>query len=110
MGDKETYVPLFHYAGYRSDTNNMEVKNMSKAKFEIGDNEKHIIVVDNSLFWKHITIELDGEKVVNESHFSPTGKKFEFDVGSSEKHHVKISAGGFSHTELFVDGKAVQET
>ncbi len=83
---------------------------MSKAKFEIGDKEKHTIVVDNSIFWKRIIIEIDGEKVVNESHLTPTGKKFEFDVGSSEKHHVEISAGGFSHTEVLVDGKAVQET
>lgn len=83
---------------------------MTKAKFEIGEIEKHLVIVDNSILWKRITIELDGEKVVNESHFSPKGKKFQFDVGSSEKHHVEISAGGFSHTELFVDGKAVQKS
>ncbi len=80
---------------------------MSKDKFEIGETEKHTFVVDNSIFWKRIIIELDGETVVKESHFTPLGKKFEFDVGSSEKHHVVINAGGFSQTELFVDGRAV---
>jgi hypothetical protein len=83
---------------------------MAKAKFEIGETEKHLIFVNNSLFWKHITIEIDGEKVADEAHFSPKGKRFQFDVGSSEKHHVEISAGGFSTTELLVDGKAVQES
>jgi hypothetical protein len=83
---------------------------MTKIKFEIGETEKHTFVVDNSILWKRIIIELDGEKVVNESHFTPQGKKFEFDVGSSEKHHVEINAGGFSHTELFVDGKAVKKS
>jgi hypothetical protein len=83
---------------------------MSKTKFEIGETEKHLIIVDNSILWKRVIIVLDGEKVVNKSHFSPQGEKFEFEVGNSEKHHVVISAGGFSHTELFVDGKAVKQS
>lgn len=83
---------------------------MGKTKFEIGESEKHSIFVNNSLLMKHITIEIDGEKVVDESNFSPAGKKFQFDVGKSEKHHVDISAGGFAKTEVLVDGKAVQKT
>ena len=83
---------------------------MTKAKFEIGETEKHTILVNNSLLMKHVTIEIDGEKVADESHFSPRGKKFQFDVGSSEKHHVEIIAGGFARTELIVDGKAAQAT
>jgi hypothetical protein len=80
---------------------------MSKVKFEIGEAEKHVVFVHNDLLIKRITIEVDGVKVVDEEHFSPAGKKFQFDVGSSEKHHVEVSAGGLSHTELFVDGKAL---
>ena len=83
---------------------------MTKARFVIGEDEKHTFVVDNSILWKRIIIELDGEAVVKESHFTPQGKKFEFDVGSSEKHHVVINAGGFSTTKLFVDGKALRES
>jgi hypothetical protein len=55
-----------------------------------------LILVNNGLLMKHITIEIDGEKVVNESNFSPLDKKFQFDVGSSEKHHAEISAGELS--------------
>ncbi len=47
---------------------------------------------------------------MKESHFTPQGKKFELDVGSSEKHHIEINAGGFSTTELSVDGKVVQRS
>ena len=83
---------------------------MTKAKFEIGETEKHTIFINNSLLMKHITIEIDGEKVTDESNFSPMGKKFQFDVGSSEKHHVEISAGGFAKTEVIVDGKAAQKS
>jgi hypothetical protein len=82
---------------------------VTRSKFEIGETEKHTIFVNNSMLMKKIIIEIDGEKVVDEPHFSPLGKKFQFDVGSSEKHHLDISAGGFSTTKLFVDGKAVQD-
>ncbi len=43
------------------------------------------------------------------STIGPLGKKFQFDVGSSEEHHLEISVGGFSTTGLLVDGKAVQD-
>ena len=83
---------------------------MTKANFEIGENEKHTIVVNASALLKFVKIEVDGEKVVNEANFQPLAKKFELDVGSSEKHHVEISAGPFSPIKLFVDGKETQKT
>jgi hypothetical protein len=86
------------------------VEEMAKEKFEIGETEKHLIVVDWDWFMKHITIELDGEKVVDEFHYSPMAKKVQLDVGSSEKHRVEISAGEFSPIKVFVDGKAAQKT
>ena len=48
---------------------------MTKANFEIGENEKHTIVVNASALLKFVKIEVDGEKVVNESHFSSLPKK-----------------------------------
>ncbi len=69
---------------------------MTKETFEIGETEKHLIIVDASIFWKHITIEIDGKTMVNEYSYSPMPKKFQFDVGTSEKHQWK-SAPGASH-------------
>ena len=69
---------------------------MTKAKFEIGETEKHTIIVNASALLKYIKIEVDGEKVVNEANFQPLAKKFQLDVGNSEKHHLEISAGPFS--------------
>jgi hypothetical protein len=83
---------------------------LTKSKFEIGETEKHMIVVNASALLKFIRIEVDGEKVVNESNFQPLAKKFELDVGSSEKHHLEISAGPFSPIQLWVDGKEAQKT
>ena len=59
---------------------------MTKAKFEIGATEKHTIIVNASALLKYIKIEVDGEKVVNEANFQPSAKKFQLDVGNSEKH------------------------
>jgi hypothetical protein len=69
---------------------------MTKAKFEIGETEKHTIIVNSSALLKYIKIEVDGEKVVNEANFQPLPKKFQLEVGNSEKHHLEISAGPFS--------------
>ena len=77
---------------------------MTKAKFEIGEKEKHLIVVDWNWFFKHINIDLDGERVVDEDHYSPIAKKFQFDVGNFERHRVEISVGLLSSIKVFVDG------
>ena len=86
------------------------VKIMTKAIFEIGETEKHLIEVDWSLLMKHIVIKLDGEMVKDKFHYSPVPEKFHLDVGNTEKHVVEISAGGFSTVKLAVDGKAIQKT
>jgi len=58
---------------------------------------------------KPIVIEQDGVIVANEgSWHSPFSKKFWFDVGSSERHHVDITAGPFQPIELRVDGNRVR--
>jgi hypothetical protein len=52
---------------------------MINAKFEIGENEKHTIIVNASALLKYIKIEVDGKKVVNEPHFSLLQKKFQLE-------------------------------
>ena len=61
---------------------------MTKARFEIGENEKHTIIVNANPLLKYIPIEMDGKKIVNEPHFSPL-PKFQIGVGNPEKHHVR---------------------
>ena len=64
---------------------------MTKAKFEIGETEKHTIIVNASALLKYIKIEVDGEKVVNESHFSSLPKKFQVEVINTEKNYASLS-------------------
>jgi hypothetical protein len=61
---------------------------MTKAKFEIEENEKHTVIVNASTLLKYIKIEVDGEKVVNEPHFSPFPKKFQLEAGNTKKHYA----------------------
>ena len=62
---------------------------MTKAKFGIAETEKHIIIVNASALLKYIKIEVDGEKVVNESHFSSLPKKFQVEVINTEKNYAR---------------------
>ena len=64
---------------------------MTKATFEIGEIEKHTIIVNASALLKYIKIEVDGEKVVNESHFSSLPKKFQVEVINTEKNYASLS-------------------
>ena len=61
---------------------------MTKAKFEIGETEKHTIIVNVTPLTE---IEVDGEKVVNESHFSSLPKKFQVEVINTEKNYAALS-------------------
>lgn len=77
---------------------------MSKAKFEVGESEKHIIGVNSNPFLKNIRIEVDGERVVSVANFQPS-RKLEIDVGEVEKHHLEIDIRALSPIRLFVDGE-----
>ena len=79
---------------------------MPNAKFEVGEKEKYYFTVNWEIVTKRITIEQDGAIIANEGHwYSPFSKKFKFDIGSSERHHVEIAAGPFRPIELMVDGE-----
>ncbi len=81
---------------------------MSKARFEIGESEKHIISVNANPFLKFIRIEIDGERVVNVANFTPS-REFKLDVGNLEKHQVQINIRALSPIKLFVDGNDTQQ-
>ena len=81
---------------------------VQKERFEIGEKEKHFFTVEWDMITKCIKIEQDGVIVANELRpFSPLAKRFQFDVGSSELHHVEITAAPFHPIELMIDGEKV---
>src|SRR5580658_8375701 len=91
------------------------LKPMGKSTFEVGEREKHSLTVHTDMVMKTIRIDVDDQKVIDESLFSPGAKKFAFNVGTSEVHKVEVNFGmtrwafGRKLTVL-VDGKPVQSS
>jgi hypothetical protein len=90
-------------------------RRMAKYSFEVGEKEKHSLTVDHDWVMKRIHIELDGEKLADEYHYSPLAKTFSFDVGNSEVHKVEVSLGRFSYfkgreVKVLVDGKPARSS
>lgn len=81
---------------------------MSKAKFEIGETEKHTIAVNANPFLKYIRIEVDGERVIDVANFQPS-RKFQLDVGNQEVHNIEIDIRALTPIKLLVDGKEAQK-
>jgi len=90
-------------------------RRMAKSSFEVGEKEKHTLTVDHDWVMKKIRIELDGEKLADEYHYSPLAKTYSFDVGSSEVHKVEVNLGRFSYfkgreVKVLVDGKPARSS
>ena len=67
------------------------MKNMTKAKFEIGGSKEHTFLLERNWVMKHIKIGQYVETVVNEFHYSPSAKKFQFEVGTPQHHRIEIT-------------------
>ena len=79
---------------------------MSKARFEIGYHEKHVISVNANPFLKYIRIEVEGERVIDVPNLVPS-RKFDLEIGNTEKHKVEIFKRLLSPVRLMVDGSEV---
>lgn len=64
---------------------------MTKSKFEIGETEKHTIIVNVNPLLKYTAIEVGGKNVVNESNFSSLPKKFQIEVLNTEKNYARAN-------------------
>lgn len=102
------YCNLILTKVYNFASHNKEDTNMSKAKFEIGESEKHIININANPILKYIKIEVDGERVIDVPNFIPS-RKFDLEVGDAEKHKVEISIRALSPIRMLVDGKEVAQ-
>lgn len=86
-------------------------------EFEVGEAERHSVAFQFDQLWGPIKISVDGKQVVRKlSMFSfRRTNHYEFSVGSSEPHQVRIDktrkavVGGFQAQECvtFVDGLEV---
>ncbi|WP_372443604.1 hypothetical protein [Nucisporomicrobium flavum] len=87
--------------------------------FDVGVGERHRVEFSFNKFWGRLSIKVDGVDVVRTVRLASVDrvKRYEFVVGSQERHHVRIE----KHRELlfagfrpqpvyaFVDGRLVAQ-
>ena len=86
-------------------------------EFEVGENERHNVAFQFDQLWGPLKISVDGKRVVRKLGIFSLRRtnRFEFSVGSSEPHQVRIDktrralVGGLQAQECvtFVDGQEV---
>jgi hypothetical protein len=87
--------------------------------FEVGEYEKHIVVLNYEQMIGLLTIHVDGREVVQRLHLFSFAlvKKYEFIVGVQERHHVLIEKerqlffAGLRNQKyrVYVDGQLIRE-
>jgi hypothetical protein len=87
----------------------VEPGEIMKARFEIGENEKHIIEVSASVWTGQVKIVVDGRTMAKTHQIGLSDASYRFPVGENEKHDVEVIVGGIvaARAELLVDGKRV---
>ncbi|HEX4128053.1 MAG TPA: hypothetical protein VHX67_10780 [Acidimicrobiales bacterium] len=86
-------------------------------EFEVGESERHNVAFEFDQLWGPLKISVDGKRVIKKlGMFSlKQTSRYEFSVGSSEPHEVRIEKsrkallGGFQAQECvaYVDGEEV---
>jgi hypothetical protein len=88
-------------------------------RFEVGDQERHVVVFSFDKFWGGLSIKVDGQPVKQELQLASLRlvKRWEFSVGQQEQHAVMIEKerkalfAGFRPQicRAYVDGQQVAE-
>lgn len=87
--------------------------------FEVGSDEKHVVTLDYNQMVGLMSISVDGREVIREERMFSLSlvRKFEFDVGASERHRVRIEKerklflAGVRNQKyrVYVDGQLIRE-
>jgi hypothetical protein len=85
--------------------------------FDVGVGERHRVLFTFNKFWGNLSITVDDVSVVRTVRLASIGlvKRYDFEVGENEKHHVRIEKhrqrffAGFRPQPVyaFVDGELV---
>ena len=88
-------------------------------RFEVGDTERHEVVFSFNKFWGTLAITVDGSNIVRTVRLASLDlvKTYEFVVGTTEQHHVRIEKhrtrvlAGFRPQPVYayIDGRLAAE-
>ena len=62
---------------------------MPQAKFDVGESEKHEVLVQSSYWTGQIKVDVDGKRAID-SYTLGFPKTLDLDIGENEKHQIKI--------------------
>jgi hypothetical protein len=87
--------------------------------FEVGEHEKHVVSLDYNQMIGQLSIAVDNREVINELRVFSLSlvRKYEFFVGTSERHAVRIEKerklfmAGLRNQKyrVYVDGRLIRE-
>ncbi len=81
---------------------------MPQAKFNVGESEKHEVLVQSSYWTGQIKVDVDGKRVID-SYTLGFPKILDLEIGESEKHQIKIEVSENSAFGYYIDGQFVRK-
>ena len=81
---------------------------MPQAKFEVGESEKHEVLVQSSYWTGQIKIDVDGKRAID-SYTLGFPKTLDLEIGENEKHQVKIEVSENNSFGFYIDGKLIRK-
>ncbi len=88
---------------------------MTKARFEIGKEERHVIEVDAKSSISKVQVWVDGREIASKLFMRrEDDKSVRFPVGEREQHNIQLSFKwpfiGSARIEMYVDGALLGKT
>jgi hypothetical protein len=81
---------------------------MPQAKLEVGESEKHEVLVQSSYWTGQIKVDVDGKRAID-TYTLGFPKTLDLEVGENEKHQVKIEVSENGAFGFYIDGKLIRK-
>ncbi|MCJ7770304.1 hypothetical protein MUP37_01870 [Candidatus Bathyarchaeota archaeon] len=81
---------------------------MPQAKFDVGESEKHEVLVQSSYLTGQIKVDVDGKRAID-SYTLGFPKTLDLDIGENEKHQIKIEVSENNAFGFYIDGKLIRK-
>jgi hypothetical protein len=81
---------------------------MPQAKFDVGESEKHEVLVQSSYWTGQIKVDVDGKRAID-SYTLGFPKTLDLDIGENERHQIKIEVSENNAFGFYIDGKLIRK-
>ncbi len=81
---------------------------MPQAKFNVGESEKHEILVQSSYWTGQVKVDVDKKRIID-SYTLGFPKTLTFEVGENEKHEIKLDIYENNAFGYYIDDKFIRK-